>query len=115
MNEGLRAELIRLAREDSQTRDELLRAGKLPQHGYAEEIRRVHERNNERMREIVGQYGWPGRSLVGEDGCEAAWLVVQHAVLEPDFQRRCLPLLQRALGFSVPDPYEAARPNVIKP
>ena len=98
MNEELRAELIRMAREDSETRDELLRDGKLPKYGYAKEVRRIHERNNARMREIIEQYGWPGRSLVGEDGCEAAWLIVQHAVLEPDLQRRCLPLLEQAVA-----------------
>ena len=98
MNEELRAELVRMAREDSQTRDQLLREGKLPKYGYAEEMRRRHERNNARMREIIGQYGWPGRSLVGEDGCEAAWLIVQHSVLEPDFQRQCLPLLEQAVA-----------------
>jgi hypothetical protein len=98
MNEELRAELIRMAREDSQTRDELLRDGKLPKYGYAEEMRSIHERNSARMREIIEQYGWTGRSLVGEDGCEAAWLIVQHAVLEPNFQRHCLPLLEQAVA-----------------
>src|SRR3712207_1125789 len=98
MNEELRAELVRMAREDGQTPDGLLRDGKLPKYGYAEEMRRIHERNNGRMREIIEQYGWPGRGLVGEDGCEAAWLIVQHAVLEPDFQRQCLPLLEQAVG-----------------
>lgn len=96
MNKALRAELKRMAREDQETREELLRAGELPQDGYAVRMRRVHERNNSRMREIVAQYGWPGRSVVGADGCEAAWLVVQHAVLEPEFQRECLALLERA-------------------
>ncbi|HEY0099687.1 MAG TPA: DUF6624 domain-containing protein [Pyrinomonadaceae bacterium] len=98
MNEALRAELKRMAREDQETREELLRAGKLPQDGYDSRMRRVHERNNSRLREIVAQHGWPGRSVVGEDGCEAAWLVVQHAVLEPEFQRECLGLLERAVA-----------------
>jgi hypothetical protein len=31
-----------------------------------------------RLRAIVSQYGWPGRSLVGEDGADAAWLLLQH-------------------------------------
>jgi hypothetical protein len=98
MNEVLRAELKLMAREDRETRDELLRAGRLPQEGYAEQMRRVHERNNARLREIIAQYGWPGRSMVGEDGCEAAWLVVQHAVLAPEFQRECVALLERAVA-----------------
>lgn len=98
MNEELRAELIQMAKEDQETRDELLRSGNLPKHGYAKEMKRIHERNNARMREIIEQYGWPGQSLVGEDGCEAAWLIVQHAVLEPLFQRQCLPLLEQAVA-----------------
>jgi hypothetical protein len=28
---------------------------------------------------IVTKYGWPGKSLVGEDAANAAWLLVQHA------------------------------------
>jgi hypothetical protein len=98
MNEDLRAELIQMAKEDRETRDELLRSGNLPKDGYAKEMKRVHERNNARMREIIEQYGWPGRSLVGADGCEAAWLIVQHAVLESEFQRQCLSLLEQAVG-----------------
>jgi hypothetical protein len=65
----------------------------------------VHE-NAERLRQIVAQYGWPGRSLVGEDGADAAWLILQHCgsgvptVGTPDslaFQRSCLPILEQAV------------------
>ena len=35
-------------------------------------------RNTARLREIVSSRGWPGRSLVGEDGTNAAWLLLQH-------------------------------------
>ncbi|HEX8267644.1 MAG TPA: DUF6624 domain-containing protein [Pyrinomonadaceae bacterium] len=97
-DEKLRNELVRMAREDSEMRETLLQSGKLPKNGYAEEMRRIHEKNNARMRKIIEQNGWTGRSLVGEDGGEAAWLIVQHAVLEPDFQRQCLPLLEQAVA-----------------
>jgi len=30
---------------------------------------------------------------VGLDGSEAAWLLVQHAVLDTEFMDKCLPLL----------------------
>lgn len=98
MNAGLREELLAMAREDAQAREELLRAGKLPRETYSPVMREIHERNNRRVREIVAAHGWPGSSLVGEDGCEAAWLVVQHAVLEPDFQDSCVPLLEAAVA-----------------
>lgn len=98
MNEELRAELLQMAHEDRTKREELLRSGNLPKRNYSPVMREVHERNNARIREIVGSFGWPGRSLVGEDGCEAAWMIVQHAVLEPEFQRYCLPLLEEAVA-----------------
>jgi hypothetical protein len=49
------------------------------------------------MRELVAEHGWPGRTLVGEDGAHAAWLLAQHADHDPDFQRECLTLLAAAV------------------
>src|SRR5918997_1593787 len=98
VNAELRAELLAMAEEDARTRDELLRSGQLPRESYSPVMREIHERNNRRIREIVAAHGWPGRALVGEDGCEAAWLVVQHAVLEPEFQDSCVPLLEAAVA-----------------
>jgi hypothetical protein len=47
-----------------------------------------------RMREIVKQHGWPVPGLVGVDGTEAAFLLVQHA--EHSFQEEMLPLVEKA-------------------
>jgi hypothetical protein len=33
-------------------------------------------------------YGWPGKSLVGEDGAEAAWTLALHTMPDPDVLRR---------------------------
>jgi hypothetical protein len=60
------------------------------------ELEKVDRDNTARMREIVAQHGWPTRSLVGEDGAQAAWLLVQHADAEPEFQRHCLALMRAA-------------------
>jgi hypothetical protein len=49
-----------------------------------------------RLRESVGQHGWPGPRLVGEAGAHAAWLLVQDA--PPELQEECLPLLQDAVA-----------------
>ena len=48
------------------------------------------------LKSLVAEVGWPGRSLVGEDGAHAAWLLVQHADADPAFQRRCLDLMTEA-------------------
>jgi hypothetical protein len=58
----------------------------------------VHRRNSERIHAIVDQYGWPGRTLVGNDASFAAWLVVQHMDDEPEFQERCLALMEAAFA-----------------
>jgi len=97
MNRRLRTALRRMAREDRRVREELVAAGALPLGSYSPAMAAVHRRNNDRMRAILAAHGWPGRTLVGDDGAEAAWLVVQHAVLAPDVQRRGLTLLRRAV------------------
>lgn len=50
--------------------------------------------NQERLKAIVDRYGWPTVSMVGQDGAQAAWLIVQHADNDPDFQRRILSLIE---------------------
>lgn len=42
--------------------------------------------------------GWPGRSLVGEQGAEHAWLLAQHADRQLEFQRHALALLRVAVA-----------------
>jgi hypothetical protein len=53
----------------------------------------VHRKNAERLRELLELFGWPAVDIAGQDGAEAAWLIAQHAIGEPDFQRRVLALL----------------------
>jgi hypothetical protein len=62
---------------------------------FSEAMRRVDTENTGRLGEIVERHGWPTRTLVGEDGANAAWLLVQHADLSPKFQRKCLDLMAR--------------------
>jgi hypothetical protein len=64
--------------------------------------------NTDRLREIVREYGWPGVSLVGEQGSDAAWLLAQHADRQLDFQREVLPLLERAVDAGEAKPAHVA-------
>ncbi len=48
-----------------------------------------------RLKEIVIAHGWPVRSVVGDDGAHAAWLIAQHAPAE--YQREVLPLVLAAV------------------
>ncbi|MBZ5712936.1 DUF6624 domain-containing protein [Nannocystis pusilla] len=108
MDEDLRAELMRWIAEDDETRERLARDGSLFA-GYHPEMEAVHRRNAARLREVLAGVGWPGRTLVGDDGASAAWRIVQHAIGEPALLRSCLPLLQRAAAEGEADPAEVAK------
>jgi len=93
----LRRELLDRKRKDQAVRT--LDAANLSieqRAALADQAEAVDAGNTARMKEIVDAFGWPTRSLVGEDGAAAAWLLVQHADQDVEFQERCLPLLERA-------------------
>jgi hypothetical protein len=95
MNDALRQQLVAMAAEDARVRAELAGTGELFR-GYALRMEDVHRRNARDLLAIVREHGWPGRTLVGEEAMHAAWLVLQHAIGEPDVQRGCLPILRDA-------------------
>jgi hypothetical protein len=53
----------------------------------------VDEENTKWLKGVVEKHGWPTNTLVGKDGADAAWLLVQHADADPRFQRQCLDLM----------------------
>lgn len=100
---ALRDELLRMRREDLELRAELARDGSLFD-GYADRMAELHRRHNTRLDAILAEHGWPGRSVVGEDGAAAGWLLVQHAILDPPLMRRALVLLARAVDLGEAEP-----------
>jgi hypothetical protein len=58
--------------------------------------------------EILDSYGWSGRSLVGEDGAEAAWLLALHTMPDPQVLRRCLTLMRDAAAAGEAEPWQVA-------
>ncbi len=64
--------------------------------GTIGEMMKVDRENREWLAEQIEQAGWPGKSKVGKDGAHAAWLLVQHADQDRQFQQRCLDLMQEA-------------------
>lgn len=58
----------------------------------------LHRRNADRLKAIIAEQGWPGRSLVGEEGATYAWMIVQHASSDVDFQRGGLELIKDAVS-----------------
>lgn len=87
------AALIAAARRDGETRARLAAEGSLFD-GYHPEMAAVHAENAQLVTEAIEQLGaWPTRKLVGDEAAAAAFLVAQHAIGLPEFQRRALALL----------------------
>lgn len=84
-----------MAAEDRRVREELARNGALFE-GYHPRMREVHERNAAGLRSVLEECGWPGRSVVGDEAADAAWLILQHSIGNPDLQRLGLSLLEAA-------------------
>ena len=74
-------------------REGLLASGELGP-GYAPQMEDVHRKNAARLRELIAMYGWPAEDIAAKDGAEAAWLIAQHAIGKPEFQRNALKLLE---------------------
>ena len=104
----LRRALLDMARLDRSVRAELAASGALFNVGYEPRMAGVHQCNAQRLRRIMESVGWPGSDLVGCDGAEAAWMILQHAISEPDLLRRALPLLTTAAREGKADPAHAA-------
>jgi hypothetical protein len=92
---SLASVLRELAALDARVRAELAADGSLF-HGYHPRMEAVHRQNAAFLAEVLEEHGWPSESLVGSEAAQAAWLIAQHAIGEPSFQRRCLGLLVEA-------------------
>jgi hypothetical protein len=84
-----------MAEEDLRVRAELAASGSLFQ-GYHPRMRAVHDRHASRLAQILAEHGWPGERQVGADGARAAWLIVQHAITQPELQRQALSMVRTA-------------------
>ncbi len=56
----------------------------------------------------MAEIGWPGQSIVGPDGADAACLLAQHAYRDHVFQRQCLDLITRAAEVGEATPAQVA-------
>jgi hypothetical protein len=97
MDKRLREELKAMAEEDRRVRQECLEKGELGD-GYAPQMEAVHRKNAARLKDIIAEHGWPDRDLVGDEGTLAAWLIAQHAIADPEFQRQALKLVQEKVS-----------------
>jgi hypothetical protein len=106
VDEDLRQELLRRRDEDQRVRS--LVSPPSGQHivslpdEVAAEWHRVDEDNTRWLGDLLTTHGWPGRTVVGEDGALAAFLLAQHADRAPDLQRFCKRCAERSLRAKAP-------------
>ena len=99
--------IIELKEKDLQLREKLIENGQLHK-GYHTEMAALHNSNAEKLNEIVDAIGYPTIEKVGEAGSEAAWLVIQHAIGQPAFMKRCAKLLAEAVSENKANPINLA-------
>jgi hypothetical protein len=108
-----------LKRELLARRDEDQRIRKLvspPQGQYsvrlsdevAAEWDRIDADNTRWLDDVLSARGWPGQTLVGEEGAGAAWLLAQHADRDPARQRVFLRALRDAVAQGEASPAHLA-------
>jgi hypothetical protein len=122
-DEALRQELLKRVKEDQDYRGRVVALFRKKAEAATDEARKeidkelepllkqgqdVDRRNTAWLKGVVDKHGWPGKTLVGRDGAQAAWLLVQHADLDREFQKKCLPLLEAAVKEGEAQPMHLA-------
>lgn len=73
--------------------------------GASKEVLQSHV---DELVQLIALHGWPKKSVVGEAGAQAAWLVVQHADFDPSFQRRALQMMETLIPLDEVNPRDIA-------
>jgi hypothetical protein len=116
-NRDLQTELVRMRAEDQRYRNQMQveimkmsSLGTTQQSGQliaiVEKQDEIDKKNMGRLEEIIKQYGWPGRSLVGEEAANTGFLILQHADLT--FQKKYFPLVKEGARKGEVRPGDAA-------
>lgn len=107
MNIELQKSLISLRERDKVLRSKILAEGTLYD-GYDPRLESLHTDNGEKLSEIIEKYGWPGKSLVGKDGADAAFILAQHSISRPGLQRKFLVYMKKAVATGEVTPLQVA-------
>lgn len=107
MNEKLKIRLVSMKDTDLEVRNRILKEGGLYE-GYAEKMESLHIKNAEELKKIIDEYGWPGKSLVGKEGANAAFTIAQHSISKPDLQKQFLVELKKAVSNRDATPIQEA-------
>lgn len=76
-------EINKMAEEDQKAREL-----------FSKDTGKIDAKNNERMREIINDIGYPTISKVGKQASFNSWLIIQHSP-DLEFQIKCLDLMEK--------------------
>lgn len=93
--EPLQSELLRRQDIDQVARKRLMDAPE-SQDALTHTLQ-VDRENTAFMREMIAKCGWPKQSAVGERAAKAAWMLTQHADMDPEYQVMAARLLKGAV------------------
>jgi hypothetical protein len=112
VDDELRRELLRRRAEDQRVRQLVSppqgqHMARLPDE-VAAEWQRIDADNTGWLADFLTTRGWPGQTLVGVEGAQAAWLLAQHADRAPDLQLAFLDALRGAVAQGEASPAHLA-------
>jgi hypothetical protein len=99
--------IIDLKNADLALREKLIQSGQLS-NGYNEEMKELHNGNAKILSEIIDTIGYPTLDKVGKEANEATWLIIQHSIGQPEFLKKCVKLLEKAVSENKADPKSLA-------
>jgi len=112
LNQKLRSELIALAEQDQQNRQDfntlMKKVARNSPEGEAafKAFNQSDSALQARAKAIIAELGWPTRSKVADDGAHAAWQIVQH--MPKEYQETVLPKLLAAVKAGEAQPGDGA-------
>ena len=99
--------LIEMQTADLAWRDKLVQNGQLGE-GYNEEMKELHEKNAKILNNIIDTIDYPTIDKVGIKANEAAWLIIQHSIGQPELMKKCAALLKSAVRENKAGPQNLA-------
>lgn len=82
--------------EDQEARSKVINTGILGSEDGKKIVEEIDQKHLPCLKAIVKQFGWPGFQLIGTEGANQMWLLVQHCDSDIEFQKTCLFLLKEA-------------------
>lgn len=107
MNTVIAKKIIDLKNKDLKLRNELIKKEELS-NGYNEEMEALHNANAKELSQIIDDIGYPTIDKVGKEANEAAWLIIQHSIGQPEFMKKSAEMLKKAVQENKADPISLA-------